>query len=153
MSVNNPNIGVTFGIVVGAGVATAAGAAVVFFPSLVKLASRRVLASALGVSAGVITYVSFMQIFQKSNDGFLDVGFSEIDAQSCASLYFFGGVIIMLLSFTVFLCMSTHEIVAAKYLYILEDSILLPLFLFVSVHSIQQLNSNCFIFNVFDVNN
>eukprot|EP00957_Ditylum_brightwellii_P055840 4230912-Ditylum_brightwellii.AAC.1 len=84
MSVNNQNISITFGIVVGAGVATAAGAAVVFFPSLVKLASRHVLASALGVLSGVITYISFMQIFQKSNDSFLDVGFSENDAQSCA---------------------------------------------------------------------
>jgi zinc transporter, ZIP family len=63
MTVNNsPNVGLAFGLVIGAGLATALGAAVVFIPSLVKLASRRVLASALGFSAGVMTYVSFVEI-------------------------------------------------------------------------------------------
>jgi len=97
MPVNNPNVGVAFALVIGAGAATAAGAAVVFFPSLVKLASRRVLASALGISAGVMTYVSFVEIFQKSNGSFVDAGNSEEDAYIYATLCFFGGVIIMLL--------------------------------------------------------
>uniref|UniRef100_A0A7S4VDJ1 Uncharacterized protein n=1 Tax=Ditylum brightwellii TaxID=49249 RepID=A0A7S4VDJ1_9STRA len=111
MPVNNPNVGVAFALVIGAGAATAAGAAVVFFPSLVKLASRRVLASALGISAGVMTYVSFVEIFQKSNGSFVDAGNSEEDAYIYATLCFFGGVIIMLVSSTVFLCMSAfHDI-------------------------------------------
>lgn len=97
MPVNNPNVGVAFALVTAAGMATALGASVVFFPSLVKLASRRVLASALGLSAGVMTYVSFVEIFAKSRDSFINHGESDSDANLHATLCFFGGVGIMLL--------------------------------------------------------
>ena len=99
MPVENPNVGVAFALVCGAGAATALGASVVFFPTLVKLASRRVLAGALGVSAGVMTYVSFVEIFNKSQLSFLDAGHSERDAYLYATLCFFGGVVTMLVSF------------------------------------------------------
>lgn len=98
MPVENPNVGVAFALVCGAGAATALGASVVFFPTLVKLASRRVLAGALGVSAGVMTYVSFVEIFNKSQLSFLDAGHSERDAYLYATLCFFGGVVTMLVS-------------------------------------------------------
>ena len=98
MPVENPNVGVAFALVCGAGAATALGASVVFFPALVKLASRRVLAGALGVSAGVMTYVSFVEIFNKSQLSFLDAGHSERDAYLYATLCFFGGVVTMLVS-------------------------------------------------------
>lgn len=62
------NVGVAFALVIGAGLATALGASVVFFPSLVKLASRRVLASGLGFSAGVMIYVSFCRNFLQVQD-------------------------------------------------------------------------------------
>uniref|UniRef100_A0A7S2E0S1 Uncharacterized protein n=1 Tax=Helicotheca tamesis TaxID=374047 RepID=A0A7S2E0S1_9STRA len=106
MPVDSPNVGVAFALVIGAGAATAVGAAVVFFPSLVKLASRRVLASALGISAGVMTYVSFVEIFQKSNGSFLDAGRSERDAYIYATLCFFGGVVVMLLIDVLVRCFS-----------------------------------------------
>ena len=61
---DSDNVGIAMALVAGAGASTALGASVVFFPSLVKLASRRVLASALGLSAGVMTYVSFVEIFE-----------------------------------------------------------------------------------------
>jgi ZIP family zinc transporter len=64
------NVGIAFGAVIAAGASTAVGAGIVFFPRLVKLASRRVLASSLGISAGVMTYVSFVEIFQKSVGAF-----------------------------------------------------------------------------------
>ena len=98
MPVNNPNVGVAFALVCGAGAATALGASVVFFPRLVKLASRRVLAGALGVSAGVMTYVSFVEIFNKSQSSFLDAGHSEKNAYLYATLCFFAGVVVMLVS-------------------------------------------------------
>ena len=98
MPVNNPNVGVAFALVCGAGAATALGASVVFFPRLVKLASRRVLAAALGISAGVMTYVSFVEIFNKSQSSFLDAGHSERDAYLYATLCFFAGVVTMLVS-------------------------------------------------------
>jgi zinc transporter, ZIP family len=94
--VNSGNVVVAMALVVGAGSATAVGASVVFFPALVKLASRRVLASALGLSAGVMTYVSFVEILQKSNSSFQDAGYSENDAYLYATLCFFGGAVFMI---------------------------------------------------------
>jgi ZIP family zinc transporter len=94
----DPNLGVAFGLVIGAGAATAIGASVVFFPALVKLASRRVLAGSLGLSAGVMTYVSFVEIFKKSNASFLNAGHSQQMAYVYATLCFFGGVVTMMVS-------------------------------------------------------
>ena len=80
-----------------------------FFPSLVKLASRRVLAASLGLSAGVMIYVSFVEIFTKCLDAFTqylgveEEGLSdeaveekENTAFVYAVLSFFGGVVVML---------------------------------------------------------
>lgn len=97
MSTAEGNVGVALGLVCGAGAATAIGASVVFFPSLVKLASRRVLAGSLGLSAGVMTYVSFVEIFVKSVDGFAAAGIDPDYGYIYATLSFFGGVMLMLL--------------------------------------------------------
>jgi len=97
MPVDNPNVGVAFLLVFCAGAATSVGASVVFFPSLVKLASRRVLASGLGLSAGVMTYVSFVEIFHKSILSFEDSGIDKNLAYLYGTLCFFGGAIIMLI--------------------------------------------------------
>lgn len=84
-------------LVLGAGASTGIGAAVVFFPSLVKLANRRVLAASLGFSAGVMTYVSFVEIFGKAEESFVNAGHEENTAYIYATLCFFGGVGTMLL--------------------------------------------------------
>jgi len=97
MPVDSANVGVAFGLVIAAGAATALGAAVVFFPKLVKLASRRVLAASLGISAGVMLYVSFVEILRKAEASFIDAGHSEENAYIFSTLCFFGGVITMLL--------------------------------------------------------
>ena len=55
-----------FALTLGAGMFTCLGASVVFFPSLVKFANKQFLASSLAVAAGVMIYVSFVEIFQKS---------------------------------------------------------------------------------------
>jgi ZIP family zinc transporter len=91
----NENVGLAFALTVGAGLATALGASVVFVPSLVKYASRRTLAGGLGLSAGVMTYVSFVEIFQKSQLSFADAGCDEDKAYLYATLCFFGGVSFM----------------------------------------------------------
>jgi len=93
----NANVGFALLVVLGAGASTGIGAAVVFIPSLVKLASRRVLASSLGFSAGVMTFVSFVEIFFKSNGSFVDAGISEKLAFTYATLCFFGGVVTMMI--------------------------------------------------------
>lgn len=91
------NVGIALALVFGAGGSTAIGAAVVFFPSIVKLASKRVLAGSLGFSAGVMTYVSFVEIFAKSRLSFEDAGHDENKAYLYATLCFFAGVISMML--------------------------------------------------------
>jgi len=98
------NVGLAFGAVCAAGASTALGAAIVFFPRLVKLASRRVLASSLGISAGVMTYVSFVEIFQKAVGAFYEMNQFKIEdeqkrlgtANLYATLSFFAGVLIMM---------------------------------------------------------
>lgn len=98
------NVGIAFGAVIAAGASTAVGAGIVFFPRLVKLASRRVLASSLGISAGVMTYVSFVEIFQKSVGAFDEMHKFKIEdddkrlgrANLFATLSFFFGVLIMI---------------------------------------------------------
>jgi len=97
------NVGVAFGAVIAAGASTAVGAAIVFFPRLVKLASRRVLASSLGISAGVMTYVSFVEIFQKAQASFADHLVDDYEDEAkrfgmgnlYATLSFFLGILCM----------------------------------------------------------
>mmetsp|Transcript_12043 Transcript_12043/g.34401 ORF Transcript_12043/g.34401 Transcript_12043/m.34401 type:complete len:386 (-) Transcript_12043:272-1429(-) len=97
MTVEGENVGAAFGLVILAGAATGIGAAVVFFPSIVKLASRRVLAASLGFSAGVMCYVSFIEIFRKSVLAFQESTGNEGHAYAFATLTFFGGVVLMMI--------------------------------------------------------
>ena len=55
-----------FGLTMAAGMCTCLGAAVVFSPRLVSLANKKFLACSLVGAAGVMIYVSFVEIFQKS---------------------------------------------------------------------------------------
>ena len=98
---HNENVPIAFALVCGAGASTAIGAAVVFFPRIVKLASRKVLAGSLGFSAGVMSYVSFIEIFQKSRISFEVAGFDGGKAYSFATLCFFAGVVVMMVSVSV----------------------------------------------------
>ena len=100
---NNNNVGIAFALVIGAGCATALGAAIVFVPRLVKYANRSTLACALGFSAGVMIYVSFIEIFKKSITSFTDAGNSINDAYKFATACFFGGVVLMIVSIYQFL--------------------------------------------------
>jgi zinc transporter, ZIP family len=94
--VDSSNVGVAFGMVCGAGAATALGAAVVFFPALAKHSTRRTLAAGLGLSAGVMTYVSFVEIFNKSVIAFTSANHPKDDAYVMATGCFFGGLVFML---------------------------------------------------------
>eukprot|EP00592_Proboscia_alata_P006354 CAMPEP_0194352520 /NCGR_PEP_ID=MMETSP0174-20130528/938_1 /TAXON_ID=216777 /ORGANISM="Proboscia alata, Strain PI-D3" /LENGTH=366 /DNA_ID=CAMNT_0039120629 /DNA_START=88 /DNA_END=1188 /DNA_ORIENTATION=+ len=94
----NGDAAFAFALVCAAGGATGLGASVVFFPSLVKLASKRVLASSLGFSAGVMLYVSFVEIFLKSVGSFEREGRRpENTAHIYGTLCFFLGCFIMVL--------------------------------------------------------
>lgn len=98
MVVHDDNVGVAFALTVVAGLSTAVGAAVVFTPSLIKYATRSVLAAALAFAAGVMTYVSFAEIFGESVECFKDAGSDEDKAVIFATLSFFGGVFMMVVS-------------------------------------------------------
>merc|ERR1719251_679310 len=84
-----------FILVIAAGAATALGSAVVFFPALAALANRKVLAGSLGLAAGVMLYVSLVDIYSKSIDGYAEV-FDEGKAFIYATLSFFGGCFVMI---------------------------------------------------------
>jgi ZIP family zinc transporter len=96
---HNKNVRIAFALVLAAAASTGLGAAVVFIPSLVKLASRRFLGGSLGFSAGVMIYVSFVEIFNKSKISFQDAGHDEDRAYIYATLCLFGGVFFMLVSY------------------------------------------------------
>lgn len=93
MGISNERGGLAFGLTCAAGLATTFGAAVVFNKRLVHLANNAFLASSLSFAAGVMMYVSFVEIFIKSEGAFADAGESENVANAYATACFFGGVI------------------------------------------------------------
>jgi len=81
-----------FGLTCAAGMCTTLGAAVVFNSRLAAYANKQFLAGSLGVSAGVMLYVSFIEIFFKSQSAFVDFGYEEGTAHALAAVCFFSGV-------------------------------------------------------------
>jgi len=94
-AVSLDNAGLGFGLVVAAGLSTGVGAAAVFVRRFVKLASTPVLAAGLGFSGGVMLYVSFVEIFVKSQDAFKEHGLQEKDAYFLATLCLFAGMLLL----------------------------------------------------------
>jgi len=91
MGVANGNVGLAFALVIGAGLSTTIGSAFVFCSSY---ANTKVFAAALGVSAGVMLYVSFAEIFTvKAIEGFA-AKYDDNVALRYATLCFFGGIVI-----------------------------------------------------------
>lgn len=82
--------------VIAAGLCTAVGASVVFFPVLANLAKPNVLAVSLGFAAGIMVYISMVDIYMKAVGGFEESGYESEDAFIYATLTFFAGCIIML---------------------------------------------------------
>ena len=89
------NVGTAFLIVCVSGLATALGAAVVFLPSLVRYANQRVLAISMGLSAGVMLYVSFVEILAKSHQRFLQAQHGQNGSAFYAAACFFAGIFFM----------------------------------------------------------
>jgi zinc transporter, ZIP family len=93
------NVGVAFAVVLCASGATALGAAVVFVPSLVRLANQRTLALSLSLSAGVMVYVSFVEIFDKSKRAFRNSGYEDNVAYLYATMSLFAGCAFIIVSY------------------------------------------------------
>lgn len=88
---NTDNFWFAFGLTVFAGLSTGIGSALAFFT---KKTSTKFLSASLGFSAGVMVYVSFMEILSKSNDS-LTMVFGEEKGTWLTVLSFFTGVLII----------------------------------------------------------
>jgi ZIP family zinc transporter len=93
--VDNENVELAFGLVCAAGMATSIGAAVVFWPGAVDRFDHIMLARCLALAAGVMLYVSFIEIFKKSGDAFAEAGHAANDAYMYGTLTFFSGFVVM----------------------------------------------------------
>ncbi|MCT4640467.1 MAG: zinc transporter ZupT [Bacteroidales bacterium] len=79
---------VAIGLTVFAGLATGIGSALAFFT---KTTNKKFLALSLGFSAGVMIYVSLVEIFVKSKDALTDK-FGEVNGNWLTVASFFGGI-------------------------------------------------------------
>lgn len=86
----NDNISIAFGLTAFAGLSTGVGSALAFFT---HSTNTRFLAGALGFSAGVMLYVSFVEILAKARDSLI-VPLGETWGTVAAVSGFFGGMIL-----------------------------------------------------------
>ena len=87
----NENVMIAFGLTLFAGLATGIGSALAFFA---KRTNVKFLSLALGFSAGVMIYVSFIEIFIKARDA-LDAVFGPTKGTWITVISFFGGIILI----------------------------------------------------------
>ncbi|WZL75046.1 zinc transporter ZupT [Clostridiaceae bacterium 35-E11] len=82
------NILFAFGLTVFAGLSTGIGSALAFYT---KQTNKKFLSSALGFSAGVMIYVSMIEIFVKARDA-LEVVYGATKGYWVTTMGFFGGI-------------------------------------------------------------
>jgi ZIP family zinc transporter len=85
----NENVLMAFGLTLFAGLATGIGSALAFFT---KRTNTRFLSLALGFSAGVMIYVSFVEIFFKAKTALIQA-FGEVRGTWLTVAAFFGGIL------------------------------------------------------------
>lgn len=87
----NENIGIAFVLTLFAGLATGIGSMIAFFA---HHTNKRFLSFSLGLSAGVMIYVSFVEIFSEAQELFV----TEMGTKpglAVAVLFFFGGMLLI----------------------------------------------------------
>jgi ZIP family zinc transporter len=82
-----------FAVTLGAGLATGIGSAIAFFA---RTTNRSFFALSIGFSAGVMIYLSFVEILPKAT-GYLAEDFSGVEAAAYAAAALIGGLILMAL--------------------------------------------------------
>src|SRR5210317_1381371 len=87
------NFWFAFGLTLFAGLSTGIGSALAFFT---KSTSTRFLSVSLGFSAGVMVYVSFVEILQKARESLIP-DFGETGAAWYTVLAFFSGILVIAL--------------------------------------------------------
>jgi ZIP family zinc transporter len=100
LTMGNPSdsagVGTALSIVCCAGLSTAIGSAVVFVPAIARLANHRTLAASLGISAGVMLYLSFVELFTLARANFLAAGHGKNGSYFYTTMGFFSGVLFMM---------------------------------------------------------
>lgn len=81
-----------FLVTLAAGLCTGIGSAIAFFA---RHTNRAFLSLALGFSAGVMVYVSFVEILPKARDSLLEAGDSELRALTTSTIGFFAGMLLI----------------------------------------------------------
>lgn len=89
----NENVMIAFGLTLFAGLATGIGSALAFFS---KRTNTKFLSLALGFSAGVMIYVSFIEIFFKAKEA-LTTAMGEVAGTWATVGAFFGGILLIAL--------------------------------------------------------
>jgi ZIP family zinc transporter len=90
-SANEANLGLAIGLSVASGLCTSIGGLAVFVDSITKQSQSRILSSALALSAGVMLYVSFVEIFFKARLA-IEVEYEPGVALGITSVCFFAGM-------------------------------------------------------------
>jgi ZIP family zinc transporter len=107
MAGGEQNVGFAFALVTAAGLCTTVGAA---FACCFDKANKRVLAASLGVSAGVMLFISFVEILSiKAVEGFTGAGYTDAQAFIFANFTFFCGIAI-----TMVLDLVVHKLMAGQ---------------------------------------
>lgn len=83
-----------FLVTLAAGLCTGIGSAIAFFT---HHTNRAFLSLALGFSAGVMIYVSFLEIFPKARASLSSTGASDLRAVTITTIGFFGGMLLIAL--------------------------------------------------------
>lgn len=86
------NVIIAFGLTAFAGLSTGIGSALAFFS---RHTNKNFLSASLGFSAGVMIYVSFMEILQKAQDSLIPVH-GEVAGTWYTVSAFFGGIMLIL---------------------------------------------------------
>lgn len=84
---------IAFGLTLFAGLSTGIGSAIAFFT---KHTNTKFLSVALGFSAGVMIYVSFVEIFQKAKESLI-IPLGEASGTILTVISFFGGMLVIAL--------------------------------------------------------
>ena len=101
------NFWFAFGLTVFAGLSTGIGSALAFFT---KKTNTRFLSASLGFSAGVMIYVSFMEILVKSNDSLSEAYGSYQGAWLTVASFFAGVLVIALIDKLIPSYENPHEV-------------------------------------------
>jgi len=90
IELSSGSVAFALGLTLFAGAATAVGSALAFFA---KRTNTTFLCASLGFSAGVMIYVSFVEIFQKARDALIPA-WGEVQGTWIAVAAFFGGMLL-----------------------------------------------------------